>query len=145
MSCGQCRIVLVDDEPMVVAAISAFIALETDHELVAFNDPEAALDYLDDHQVDIVIADLVMSSMTGEAFFEEVGRRHPRLPRLLLTGCCDQQRVQAAGGMGLTGQIDKPWCNEELRRLIETSVEARRRAREQVAEPGAQPAGDAPS
>ena len=130
MSCGGCRILLVDDEPMVVAAISAFLTLETDHEVIAFNDPEAALSYLDEHPVDVVIADLVMGKMTGEAFFEEVGRRHPRMPRLLLTGCCDEQRIQAAGCLGLTGFIDKPWCNDELRKLIETSVEARRRARE---------------
>lgn len=129
VSCSACRIVLVDDEPMVAAAIQAFFALETDHEVVPFDCPFRALAYLDDNAADVVIADLVMSAMSGEEFFQEVERRHPNLPRLLLTGCCDERRMEQVDSLGLAGSIDKPWCNEELRRLIETVAESRAQAR----------------
>lgn len=115
---------------MVAAAIQAFFALETDHEIVSFDCPVRALAYLDQQGADVVIADLVMSTMSGEEFFREVERRHPKLPRLLLTGCCDEGRMQRAHDLGLAGSIDKPWCNEELRRLIETVAQARAAAAE---------------
>lgn len=114
---------------MVTAAIKAFFALETDHEVVSFACPVQALAYLEDHSADVVIADLLMSAMSGEEFFKEMELRHPKVPRLLLTGCCDEQRMHETATLKLAGSIDKPWCNEELRRLIETVAASRRQAR----------------
>ena len=54
------RIVIVDDEDMVLVALSSFLALETRHEVLTFSRAQAALDFIDQNDVDMIISDFLM-------------------------------------------------------------------------------------
>ena len=117
------KVLVVDDEPMVLSAIELFLGLETSYDVVSFTCPFAALSYLDEHEVDAVVCDLTMRRMTGEEFVSQVRRRNASLPCVFLTGIVDEARTSAGRACkGLFGFLRKPWCNDELRHVLERAV-----------------------
>ena len=120
-------VLVVDDEPMVLSAIDIFLSLETPHRVVSFSCPQRALEYLKDHAVDVVVSDYLMGHMCGREFLRSVAELQPDVPRVLLTDVADERScVEARQCRGLFGFLEKPWCNEELRTLIERAVAKRR-------------------
>ena len=117
----RCRVLLVDDEPMVLSAIGSFLSLETEHEVVSFSCPHQALRYLSEHQVDVVVADLWLRGMDGGAFLDEVRRLDRQTRLVVLSGCADDEWMDRLRRRGLHGCLDKPWCNDELEALIESA------------------------
>jgi len=112
---------------MVLSAIDIFLSLETSHRVVSFACPTKALAYLEDNPVDVVVSDFVMGTMCGKEFLTRVAQMQPGVPRVLLTGVADEgQCAQARGCKELFGFLEKPWCNEELRSLVERAVAHRR-------------------
>lgn len=117
------RVVLVDDEPMVLAAIETFLALETKHEVVSFCCPHRALEYLASNPVDVVVADLMMTDMDGSAFFDAVRRINSSIRMVMLSGCAQGNWMEVMRSRGLHGCLDKPWSNDELCALIAGEAE----------------------
>lgn len=116
-------VLVVDDEPMVLSAIDIFLSLETPHRVVSFACPTQALAYLEDHRVDVVVSDFLMGTMCGAEFLSRVAKLCPGVPKVLLTGVADEsQCAEARACEELFGFLEKPWCNEELRSLIERAV-----------------------
>lgn len=121
-------VMVVDDEPMVVSAIEVFLQLETDYRVVGFACPRDAIEHLQRAHVDAVICDLHMARMGGQEFVMRVKALDPSMPCILLTGAVDEVGYRAAcacrGGVGL---LSKPWCNDELRAVLQRAL-ARRTA-----------------
>ena len=91
MSESPPRILLVDDEDIVTTSIKSFLNLETDYEVVVFNSPRRALDYLGKAPVDLVVSDFLMPEMDGIQFLLEVKKLYPQTVRILLTGYADKE------------------------------------------------------
>ena len=83
------RILCVDDEPAILAMLER--ALGSQYEVVASSDPEAALALVQHGRFSVIISDMKMPGMTGEAFLEQVKRLAPESTRLALTAGLDWQ------------------------------------------------------
>ncbi|HTV19016.1 MAG TPA: response regulator [Polyangiaceae bacterium] len=83
------RILCVDDEPVILAMLER--ALGSQYEVVTQSDPDAALALVQHGRFSVVISDMKMPGMTGEAFLEQVKRLAPQSTRLALTGGLDWQ------------------------------------------------------
>ena len=117
-------IVIVDDEELVLASLSAFLNLETSYRTVTFTSVKAALQYVQDHEVDLVIADFLMPEMDGISFLSRVRELKPTVPRIILTGYADKENaIKAINEVGLFQYIEKPWENEDLRIIIRNGLE----------------------
>lgn len=120
------RILLLDDEEIVTTSIKSFLTLETDYEVVSFNSPRQAIDFLKQNPVDLVISDFLMPDMDGIEFLSEVKRMQPQAIRVLLTGYADKENaIKAINDVGLYQYIEKPWNNADLRLIIENGLEKR--------------------
>jgi response regulator RpfG family c-di-GMP phosphodiesterase len=127
MSEARHRVLLVDDEEIVTGSIKAFLDLETNYEVIAFNSPRQALEFLKHNPVDLVIADLLMPEMNGIDFLVAIKRLHPDAVRVLLTGYADKENaIKAINEVGLYQYLEKPWDLEHLRHVIATGLERRR-------------------
>lgn len=116
---ASARVLVVDDEPMVTESLRTFLSIELEIEAIAFNDPGAALSYVKDHEIDLVISDFLMPEMDGLRFLLEVRRQHPGVPRVLLTGYADKKNaILAINEVRLFQYIQKPWDNEHLRSVV---------------------------
>ena len=127
MSDAPHRVLLVDDEEIVTGSLKTFLNLETNYEVIAFNAPRQALEFLKHNPVDLVIADLFMPDMNGSDFLAAAKRLHPDVVRGLLTGYADKDNaIRAINEVGLYQYLEKPWDNEHLRHVIATGLERRR-------------------
>jgi DNA-binding NtrC family response regulator len=120
------RIVIVDDEEMVLTSLRSFLNLETEYEIETFTSPKKVLESIDSKQVDLVISDYLMPEMNGIDFLLQVKKAHPFSTRILLTGYADKENaIKAINEVGLYQYIEKPWDNEELKLIIQNGLERR--------------------
>jgi len=119
-------IALVDDEPMVITSLRAYLALETEYEVLTYGDPTEAIADLPNQTLDLVISDYLMPQMNGIDFLLEVKKIHPFATRILLTGYADKENaIKAINEVGLYQYVEKPWSNDDLRITIQNGLERR--------------------
>jgi CheY-like chemotaxis protein len=103
---GSETILVVDDEPEVAAMFRRFL-MRLGYQVEAFTSPLAALQRFraDPTRPDLVISDMVMPDMNGEAFAAEVRRLRPDCPLII----CSAYHTRSARLPGSEPDfIDKP-------------------------------------
>ena len=121
---SQPRVMIVDDEDMVITSVRAFLNLETEYEIEGFTDPEQAAKYLETHPVDVVVSDYLMPKMNGIQLLARAKQLQPEAARVLLTGHADKQSaIQAINDVGLFQYLEKPWDNSQLLLVIQSAIE----------------------
>ncbi len=117
---GTERVLLVDDEPDIVDA--AVLALEgLGYRVTGLTDPRRALDALerDPAAFDVLITDLVMPGLDGEALIRRARALRPGLPAVLCTGASPPE-----GPPGVTPVVvTKPFRTTDLDRALRTALE----------------------
>ena len=87
------KIVIVDDEELVLTSLSSFLSLETEYEVTTFTSAEEALKHLEKSDVDLVMSDFLMPERDGISFLSEVRKLKPEIPRIILTGYADKENA----------------------------------------------------
>lgn len=128
---GQPRVVIVDDEDMVITSIRAFLQLETEYAVHGFTDPEQAVKHLEATPVDVVVSDYLMPKMNGMQLLGKAKQLQPEAARVLLTGHADKQSaITAINEVGLFQYLEKPWDNAQLLLVINGAIERTRLLRQ---------------
>jgi putative two-component system response regulator len=118
------RVVVVDDETMVTAALRAFLELETSYEILTFTSPLKAIEAIQNEHVHVVVADYMMPELDGISFLKQVREIRPLTTRILLTGYADKDNaIRAINEAGLYYYLEKPWDNEHLKMVIRNGIE----------------------
>lgn len=128
------RILVVDDDPGMVGAISALVGSAGHHVVTAY-DGEAALRRFEDEPPDVVLLDLAMPGLDGVEVVRRI-RRTSRVPIIVLTGETDELAKVEALDAGADDYVTKPFGRQELL--------ARMRAVLRRGDGGASPAAEAP-
>ena len=113
------RILIVDDEPLVLRALTR--ALDADHVVVAVKSAMEALAHIAaDPTFDVILTDVMMPEMTGAEFFEELRRRDPALAQrvVFLTGGAFTPSTRAFLDGVANQRIEKPFDAKRLRALL---------------------------
>ncbi|MBO0709726.1 MAG: response regulator [Acetobacteraceae bacterium] len=117
----SCRILLVDDDPLVLITMSEMLR-ELGHEIVEASSAQQALDALRGGQeVDLVITDYAMPDMSGFRLAQEIRIFRPDLPVLLTTGYTDHGDADNAR----LPRLNKPFSEADLAREIARLVPPR--------------------
>jgi len=117
-------IVIVDDEEMVLTSLSSFLNLETEYSVKTFTSALAALEFVQNNEIDLVISDYLMPEMDGISFLARVRELKPHVPRIILTGYADKENaIKAINDVGLFQYIEKPWDNEDLLIILRNGME----------------------
>ena len=121
---GQPRVVIVDDEDMVITSIRAFLMLETDFNVNGFTSPENAVKHLETTPADAIVSDYLMPKMNGIQLLGKAKELQPEAARILLTGHADKQSaITAINDVGLYQYLEKPWDNAQLLLVLRGAVE----------------------
>jgi CheY-like chemotaxis protein len=108
------RVLLVDDEPMVLSATKR-ILVRHGFEVHACRMGADAIAVLEGtEQVDVVVTDLTMPDITGEMIAQAAARARPGLPVILITGFAGDLSATAREA-GVVEVVQKPY---ELRELV---------------------------
>jgi len=121
------KVVIVDDEEIVLTSLSSLLSLETDYEVKTFLSSEEALKYIKNEDTDLVISDYLMPGMDGITFLGEVRKLKPEIPRIILTGYADKENaIKAINEVGLFQYIEKPWNNDDILIVLRNGLEKQR-------------------
>jgi len=114
---------IVDDDRLVTSALRNLLMLETEYELLVFNDPAEAAVEAEGTPVDVVVSDFLMPEMNGVELLSKIRESQPETVRILLTGYADKENaIRAINEVGLYRYLEKPWENEDLLLLLSNAV-----------------------
>lgn len=116
------RILYLDDEEKALVTFKA--AFRREYEVFTANTPNEARDILAKQEVEVIISDQRMPLETGVEFLASIIPEYPKPMRILLTAYSDIDAVIRAINEGkIYYYMSKPYRNEEMRKVIENSVE----------------------
>ncbi|HTZ17883.1 MAG TPA: EAL domain-containing protein [Dissulfurispiraceae bacterium] len=114
----QRTVLLIDDEPHVLAALRRVIG-EEDYCILAATSAAEGFELLAANRVGVVAADLQMPVMNGIEFLGRVKDLYPDILRIVLSGVSDLDTVKEAVNRGAIYKfLNKPWDDEEFREII---------------------------
>lgn len=127
----RCHILLVDDEPEVLAVLAAGLRDRGHVVVTAVGALEAVGALSADPRVDVLVTDLSMPGMDGVKLIEEARRQRPGLPAVLVTGFVAEaeDELHHASGTGPIQVLRKPVAPEVLaERIMDLLLPARQTA-----------------
>jgi PAS domain S-box-containing protein len=122
---GQ-TILVVDDEPTILAATQMILEKNNYRVLVA-NDGQEALATLAEHGagIDVVLTDLSMPHMDGIAVVRETRKIKPDSSFIVTTGEGDQNRLNELEALNIANFLSKPFSSEKLLSVTRAALESR--------------------
>ena len=118
---NNARLLLVDDDPSLLRLMTLRLEGEG-YQVISADCAETALTLLAKHPVDVVLSDLRMPGLDGMALFDEIAKRNPGLPVVLMTAHGSIPEAVAATQRGVFGFLTKPLNNVELRDILQKAV-----------------------
>ncbi|MEY4757558.1 MAG: hypothetical protein RJA34_2456 [Pseudomonadota bacterium] len=122
------KILTVDDHALVREGLRQVLkSLDEDVHMLGAGNGAAALALADEHpDIDLVLLDFHLPDMNGLAVLDLMGKRHPALPVLMLSGSADLQLMREVLNRGAAGFITKSGLSDELltalRRVLDGHV-----------------------
>ena len=116
-------ILIVDDEPIVLAALKETLEREHYH-VVTSTSPTKALELVARQEFSVLISDQRMPEMTGLDFLTECKKHQPHASRILITAVLSLPTIIDAINKGeIFRFIAKPWLREELTATIRNAYQ----------------------
>ncbi len=114
------RILLVDDETSVMK-LEKLMLERLGHKVIAYTrSPEALAAFQDDPEAfDLVVSDMTMPEMTGDALAEQLLDSRPDIPIIICTGFSERINAESVSALGIKYFLMKPLTSSELARAIQ--------------------------
>src|SRR5882672_10069630 len=121
------RILIVDDQDVIRDSLAATLARQG-HEVVAATDGPGALTKLGGAgpRFELMISDLKMPKMSGTELLAEARKLRPEMPVVLMTAFATVSTAVEAMKLGAYDYIQKPFDGEEIKHLVERTLEHNR-------------------
>ncbi len=116
------KIVFVDDDIKAGELMLRF-SKGAHYDVSVFQDPGKVLIYFKEKQIDLIISDLRMPSMTGMELLAEIRKLDSDLPFIIITGFANIDDAIEAVRLGATDFIKKPFDMDEMQILINRTLE----------------------
>jgi DNA-binding NtrC family response regulator len=114
---GKPRVLFLDDDEANLVAFRA--NFRSQFEIYTTVSPFEAYNLIDDMNIQVVLADHRMPSISGIDFLETVARDYPGVQRILVTGHCDVNLLVEAINKGKVGGVlSKPFNPLEISAVI---------------------------
>ena len=129
MSEKNAHILIIDDEKNYLLVLQTLLEDEG-YTVTALSDPETALAFLQESEVDVVVTDMKMPRITGLDVLERVKKQWPYTPVLIMTAFGTIESAVETMKYGAFDYITKPFSNDELLLSIHNAVELAQAHRE---------------
>ena len=125
----KAHLLIIDDEKNYLLVLQTLLEDEG-YAVTAISDPETALAFLDESEVDVVVTDMKMPKVTGREVLERVKKNWPYIPVLIMTAFGSIESAVEVMRYGAFDYITKPFSNDELLLSIHNAVELSRAHRQ---------------
>ena len=118
------KILYVDDDKLLTSTFSTLMKVEGFKDVVVYNNPIEAVEYLKTEAPDLIISDFLMPEMNGLEFLREAKKLYPEVSMILLTAYADKENaIKTINEIGVYKYIEKPWDNDDLIMNIRNGIE----------------------
>lgn len=123
------HILIVDDEKNYLLVLQTLLEDEG-YAVTAINDPETALAFLGESEVDVVITDMKMPRLSGQELLRKIKKTWAHIPVLIMTAFGSIESAVDVMKYGAFDYITKPFSNDELLLSVHNAAELARTHRE---------------
>lgn len=125
---GSGESILVVDDTQEMRHIACHMIDTLGYKSISVASGEAAVQYLAENRVDLVILDMIMDpGMDGLDTYKQLIAMHPGQKAIAISGFSETQRVAQMRRLGLGAYLKKPFLMEELAQTIRTTLDGRHR------------------
>ena len=121
----QTHILIIDDEKNYLLVLETLL-MDAGYMVTSLNDPESALAFLEDSEVDVVVTDMKMPKISGREVLEHVRKNYPHVPVLIMTAFGSIESAVEVMKFGAFDYITKPFSNDELLLSLQNAAELSR-------------------
>ena len=118
----KAHILVIDDENGYLLVLETLLT-DADYTVTCLNDPETALNFLEESEVDVVVTDMKMPRISGREVLERVKKNWPHIPVLIMTAFGTIESAVDVMKYGAFDYITKPFANDELLLSLHNAVE----------------------
>ena len=120
---GRGRVLVVDDEAIVLRAVSRLLQ-SLGYEVTTAVSGKAAIDFFEEEhtQIDLVLLDLSMPRMDGLRCLSRLRQIEPAVCVVICTGNVDSDVTETIFNTGAAGVLLKPFDRTELGELVEKFI-----------------------
>ncbi len=126
------RVLVVDDEPLIVDILREFLTYEG-HTVLCAHQGDAALKIISAESIDVLITDLKMPGMTGVELIRRAKEEDPDLECVVMTGFGTVETAIEAMKHGAFDYLLKPFKPDDVMLVIARVLERQRLRRENLA------------
>jgi DNA-binding NtrC family response regulator len=123
------RILIVDDDPGTLQSLTRAFALEG-YTALSASSAARALERLGEEPVDAILSDVVMPEMDGLALLEQLKKRAPGVPVILMSGQATVEIAVKATRLGALDFVEKPIGLDRLLLTLRNALRLERLERE---------------
>src|SRR6266446_6598229 len=120
---SQRPVLLVDDEPALLRSASLLLRAAGVTPILTLDDSRLVLSRLADDTIGVVVLDLTMPHLAGQALLEQITATYPDIPAIVMTATHDLetavQCMQAGALDYLVKPVDKHRLVSSVRRALE--------------------------
>lgn len=118
----ESHLLLIDDEKNYLLVLEALL-MDAGYTVTALNDPESAMMFMEESEVDAVITDMKMPKLSGKEVLSHVKQNYPHIPVLVMTAFGSIESAVDIMKIGAFDYITKPFSNDELLLSVQNAVE----------------------
>ena len=122
---GAGQTILVVDDVAQQREIATQFLTKLGYVAAAVSSGEAAVEYLQNHDVDLVVLDMIMDpGIDGLETYQRVLKLHPGQKAIIASGYAETDRVRQAQELGATIYIKKPYTLEKIGTAVKGELES---------------------
>ena len=119
-------LLLVDDDETLLEVL--FELFSQEHECDQATTADEAFGYLQAREYDLVVSDITMPGISGEALLGFIKANRPSTPIIFISGSKDAELTRRLRVRGAAGFLSKPFNLSEIRESVARSLVARARS-----------------
>jgi DNA-binding NtrC family response regulator len=128
----KARILVVDDEEIVIRSCLRILGDDGDCEVEAVQDGLEALKKIDESHFDVLILDIMMPRMDGLEVLQRVKETHPDIDVIMVTGLSQIETAVRSMKLGAFDYLPKPFDPDELKLVVTRALERRQLLQENL-------------
>ncbi len=121
---GKTKVVVADDQNISRGFFEMYVRASVDYELSAgLRTAQAAVDYVEDHEVDLLILDVMMQEgIDGLSAAEKIKQKHPEIKIILTTSASETSWEQKARDAGIESFWYKEYDEHGLLEIMDRTM-----------------------
>jgi DNA-binding NtrC family response regulator len=122
MNSDSCRLMVIDDEPIVCKRLKQILE-KAGYEVAVFNEGESALQELDRLPYDIIVTDLKMEGVDGMKILETAREKNPGVKVIMITGFAEMETAKEAFKKGVFDFVSKPVEVQTIKQVVSRAAQ----------------------